>query len=313
MSSSLVFGPVKSRRLGSSLGVNNIPYKFCTYSCVYCQLGATRSLTTQRRSFYKPEEIVRQVEEFLRKAQVKVDYVSFVPDGEPTLDVNLKIEIEMLKERVGKPIAVLTNSSLLWIEDVRSSLYEADFVSIKVDSVSEDVWRRVNRPHSSLKLERILEGILEFSRSYRGKLVTETMLVQGLNDSEESLRYTAGFIAQVKPSVAYISIPVRPPAERWIKPPSDSSLVAAYSIFKETVDAQVELLASIEPPPEVRGDAVKYLVSTVSVHPLKLEYAVKILEDSGLNPSDVLDELVKSEVISKVEYGGSTFIIKRFK
>ncbi|RLF18354.1 MAG: hypothetical protein DRJ68_06885 [Thermoprotei archaeon] len=182
-----------------------------------------------------------------------------------------------------------------------------------MDSVSEDVWRRVNRPHSSLKLERILEGILEFSRSYRGKLVTETMLVQGLNDSEESLRYTAGFIAQVKPSVAYISIPVRPPAERWIKPPSDSSLVAAYSIFKETVDAQVELLASIEPPPEVRGDAVKYLVSTVSVHPLKLEYAVKILEDSGLNPSDVLDELVKSEVISKVEYGGSTFIIKRFK
>ncbi|RLF19159.1 MAG: radical SAM protein, partial [Thermoprotei archaeon] len=172
MSSSLVFGPVKSRRLGSSLGVNNIPYKFCTYSCVYCQLGATRSLTTQRRSFYKPEEIVRQVEEFLRKAQVKVDYVSFVPDGEPTLDVNLKIEIEMLKERVGKPIAVLTNSSLLWMEDVRSSLYEADFVSIKVDSVSEDVWRRVNRPHSSLKLERILEGILEFSRSYRGKLVT---------------------------------------------------------------------------------------------------------------------------------------------
>ncbi|RLF10547.1 MAG: radical SAM protein [Thermoprotei archaeon] len=313
MSSSLVFGPVKSRRLGSSLGVNNIPYKFCTYSCVYCQLGATRSLTTQRRSFYKPEEIVRQVEEFLRKAQVKVDYVSFVPDGEPTLDVNLKIEIEMLKERVGKPIAVLTNSSLLWIEDVRSSLYEADFVSIKVDSVSEDVWRRVNRPHSSLKLERILEGILEFSRSYRGKLVTETMLVQGLNDSEESLRYTAGFIAQVKPSVAYISIPVRPPAEKWIKSPSDSSLVAAYSIFKETVDAQVELLASIEPPPEVRGDAVKYLVSTVSVHPLKLEYAVKILEDSGLNPSDVLDELVKSEVISKVEYGGSTFIIKRFK
>ena len=138
----LVFGPVPSRRLGRSLGVNNIPAKICSYSCVYCQLGATIKISIERRPFYDPEKIFKEVKEKIK--DVGVDYISFVPDGEPTLDINLGKEIEMLKS-LNHKIAVLTNGSLIFREDVRKDLSKADLVSLKVDAVSEDLWRKINQ------------------------------------------------------------------------------------------------------------------------------------------------------------------------
>ncbi|MEM4462029.1 MAG: radical SAM protein, partial [Candidatus Bathyarchaeia archaeon] len=136
---SLAFGPISSRRLGRSLGINNVPYKVCTYSCIYCQLGETTNKIIRRRRFYKPEDILTEVEKRVKDIYLKdehIDYLTFVPDGEPTLDANLGREISLLK-RIGIPIAVLTNASLLWNKDVRKSLLEADLVSLKVDAVSE--------------------------------------------------------------------------------------------------------------------------------------------------------------------------------
>ncbi|MCD6323970.1 MAG: radical SAM protein, partial [Desulfurococcales archaeon] len=189
MESSLVFGPVPSRRLGRSLGVNNIPPKTCTYSCVYCQLGNTLTMTVERRAFYRPEEIVEAVSKHAGKVLQlggRIDYVTFVPDGEPTLDINLGEEIAGIKA-LGFRVAVITNSSLIWLDDVRDALLQADWVSLKVDAVDEHVWRRVDRPHKSLKLGSILEGIQEFSRSFKGFLATETMLVSRVNDDTNSI------------------------------------------------------------------------------------------------------------------------------
>jgi wyosine [tRNA(Phe)-imidazoG37] synthetase (radical SAM superfamily) len=139
----IAFGPVPSRRLGRSLGINNIPAKICTFACVYCQLGNTIKMQVKQDSFYPPEEILEDVEEKVAEARArgeKIDYLAFVPDGEPTLDLNLGKEIELLKS-VGIPIAVITNSSLIFKENVREALLLADWVSLKVDAVTEEIWR----------------------------------------------------------------------------------------------------------------------------------------------------------------------------
>ena len=183
----LAFGPVPSRRLGKSLGINNVPAKTCSYSCVYCQLGKTIKMTMDRQAFYRPEDISNEVRWKVDKASVrneKIDYLTFVPDGEPTLDINIGEEIS-LQRRIGIPIAVITNTSLLWRKDVKEDLLKADFVSIKVDAFSEDLWRRINRPHKGLRLNTVLKGIREFTKEFEGTVVSETMLIGGIDYGDE--------------------------------------------------------------------------------------------------------------------------------
>jgi wyosine [tRNA(Phe)-imidazoG37] synthetase (radical SAM superfamily) len=182
----IAFGPVPSRRLGQSLGINNIPPKCCSYACVYCQVGRTVELVAERRAFYPPEEVVREVENRVRDVRERreaIDYLAFVPDGEPTLDVHLGREIAGLRP-LGIPVAVLSNAFLVDRSDVQSDLLRADWVSLKVDAVREDTWRRINRPHGRLRLDDQLRGGLRLSRRLAGTLATETMLVAGLNDDE---------------------------------------------------------------------------------------------------------------------------------
>ena len=191
----IVFGPIPSRRLGRSLGINNIPPKICSYSCVYCQVGLTDSMSIQRKEFYPPDEIVNEVYkrvDELKKADEKIDYISFVPDGEPTLDINLGQIIQLIRP-LGTKIAVITNSSLLWDKTVREDLSNADWVSVKVDTTDEKAWHKINRPYGKLELQKILNGIKSFRNSYKGTLVTETMLVNKMNDSKDSLISTAEF------------------------------------------------------------------------------------------------------------------------
>lgn len=141
----LVFGPVPSRRLGQSMGINNIPAKNCSYSCVYCQLGKTKNPTITRKAFYKPEKLIRQVKRKVNNATSRnehIDYLTFVSDGEPTLDVNLGKELSLLKQ-IGIPRAIITNASLLWQEKVRQDLLETDFISIKIDAVNEEFWKKI--------------------------------------------------------------------------------------------------------------------------------------------------------------------------
>jgi wyosine [tRNA(Phe)-imidazoG37] synthetase (radical SAM superfamily) len=161
----IAFGPVPSRRLGQSLGINNIPPKVYTYSCVYCQLGRTIKMQVGQSAFYEPGDITRAVQDKVKKATEvgeSIDYLTFVSDGEPSLDLNLGREIELLRP-LGIKIAVITNSSLIGREDVRENLMQADWVSLKMDSVREEIWRRINQPYGTLRLNSILDGALEFS------------------------------------------------------------------------------------------------------------------------------------------------------
>jgi len=191
----MAFGPVPSRRLGRSLGINNIPPKTCSYSCIYCQLGKTSNMLVKRQVFYKPEHILMQVKWKVNKATLRnerIGYLTFVPDGEPTLDVNIGKEIFLLKN-LGFPIAVITNASLLWQKETREDLLAADFVSLKMDVVSENLWKRVNRPHKNLKLDIILDGIKEFAKTFEGTLVSETMLQTFAKRLGSEVEYLIGY------------------------------------------------------------------------------------------------------------------------
>jgi wyosine [tRNA(Phe)-imidazoG37] synthetase (radical SAM superfamily) len=176
-----------------------------------------------------------------------------VPDGEPTLDISLGRVIERLKP-LGIKIAVISNGTLLWRADVRKALAAADWVSVKVDAVRPDVWRRVNRPHRSLWLSAVLEGMLTFAEAYRGELATETMLVRDVNDDATHLADVANFLAQLQPATAYLAVPTRPPAEPWAGPPQEDVINRAFQVLRSRLE-HVELLimkATNSRLPEIR-------------------------------------------------------------
>ena len=305
------FGPVPSRRLGRSLGVNNIPPKVCTYSCVYCQVGRTTEMGVERRTFYEPEEIVQDVRVKVEKAKEAgepIDYLTFVPDGEPTLDANLGREIELLRP-LGIKIAVISNASLVWRRDVREDLAKADWVSLKVDSTREDVWRRVNRPHGSLQLASIMDGMIEFERTFEGELVTETMLVKGVNDSQEHVEQVAGFIARLKPATAYLSVPIRPPAETWVQAPGEEVINRAYQVLSGEV-GQVEYLIGYEGNAFAStGNVEEDLLSITAVHPMRQDAVDAFLARAGSNWATI-HELVARRQLVEVEYKGRRFYVR---
>ena len=308
---SIVFGPIPSRRLGRSLGMNNIPPKVCSYSCVYCQIGLTDSMSIERKEFYPLEEIVTEVSE--RVEQLKnsgewIDYITFVPDGEPTLDINIGKAIQLIKP-LGINIAVITNSSLLWDKEVRDDLLLADWVSVKIDTTDERSWHKINRPYGKLDLQRVLNGVKLFGNSFKGTLVTETMLVNELNDNKESLTNTAEFIGKLNPDKAYILVPTRPPAEGFVKTPSEENLNMAYQIFNTAIKS-VELLTGGEGSDfTYSSDVEKELLDILAVHPMKKEAVEIFLNKAGANWS-LIKELINKNILREVQYSAATFIIK---
>ncbi len=312
MNQKLAYGPVPSRRLGQSMGINNIPPKTCTYACVYCQLGETTQMQVKRDSFYSVEEIYDNVKERVRIAEENeetIDYITFVPDGEPTLDENIGEEIEAVKE-FGYKIAVISNSSLIWDDDVKEALYEADWVSFKVDAVDKDIWKKLNRPHKDLDLERILEGIEQFSLNFTGELTTETMLVEDLNDGTESLERIAEKITEINSDISYIAIPTRPPAEDWVNPPHESKINEAYQIFKER-GLEVEYLIGYEGDTFASsGDVEDDLLSITSVHPMRERQVDKLLSKSGKDWDDV-DKLIDEGKLIETEFKSEKFYMRK--
>ena len=309
----IAFGPVPSRRLGRSLGINNIPAKICTYSCVYCQVGKTTRMQIERAPFYRPEEIFRDVENKIEQAQRKgesIDYLTFVPDGEPTLDANLGQEIELLKS-LGPKVAVITNGSLIWRKDVRSALAKADWVSFKIDSLTEKKWHRINRPQGSLKQTAILRDMAAFANDYSGTLVTETMLVRDLNDSVKNLRKIAVFLNNLQPHISYLAIPTRPPAEKWVRPPEENVLNRAFQVLDEK-RLQVEYLIGYEGNAfAFTGDPENDLLSITAVHPMREDAVNEFLMRAGADWQIVHRLMAQSQLV-EAEYEGKKFYMRNF-
>lgn len=307
----IIFGPIPSRRLGRSIGINNIPPKVCSYSCIYCQVGATNSMSIIRNEFYRPEKIFTEVSEKvdqLQKNGEKIDYLTFVPDGEPTLDVNLGETIGKLRQ-LGLKIAVITNSSLLWDKEVRDSLAMADWVSVKIDTVDEKIWHKLDRPNRKLELNKILSGINTFASSFTGKLVTETMLVNGLNDKITELINTVEAISKINADKSYILVPTRPTAKKNVAPPSKEYLKTIFQLFSHSIKS-VELLADNEGTDfSYISDAESEILSILSVHPMRRDAVEMFLSKAGCE-WDLAEKLCRENVLKKIEYSGESFFVK---
>ncbi|MFW5714196.1 MAG: radical SAM protein, partial [Brevefilum sp.] len=203
-----VFGPVPSRRLGQSLGVDPVPLKTCNWNCVYCQLGRSRPLCTERRIWFPNSEILAQVRATLEAHQPgEIDWITFVGSGETALHAGLGEMIRGVKKLTDLPVAVITNGSLLYMTEVREALSASDAVLPSLDAGNPALYQRINRPHPSLTFTGLTDGLIAFREMYAGQLWLEVMLVRGLNDTEEALREISGWLEKIRPDEVHVVQP----------------------------------------------------------------------------------------------------------
>jgi wyosine [tRNA(Phe)-imidazoG37] synthetase (radical SAM superfamily) len=305
----IAFGPVRSRRLGWSLGINNVRPKSCTYSCVYCQVGATGRPALRRSRFHDPRTVVSAVRRraaACSRAGQPVDYATFVPDGEPTLDLAIGESIRGI-QAAGLPVAVISNGTLLWDEEVRDALATAELVSVKVDTVDETAWHRLNRPLGALELPVVLEGIRQFAAVYRGDLLTETMLVAGINDDGPTIARTAVFVAALEPLRAFVAVPTRPPAGPWVRAPSRETALHAADVFRAAELPTTCLVEDLDEPFAADLGTPTDLLGIVAVHPMTETAARGYLERSGADWS-VAQRLLDDGTIERVVFDGQTYL-----
>lgn len=307
------FGPVPSRRLGKSLGVNNIiAPKTCSYGCVYCQVGCTTRKSIKRDTFFEPGIILKNVEHHisLLKPDSYPDYLTIVSNGEPTLDINLGKTIKLLKT-TGIPVAVITNASLLIYDSVKEDLHLADWVSLKADAANNDTWDIINRPDKQLDFERHLKNIILFANEYKGSLQTESMIIDGVNDSSEHLTHLAEIIKKINPHKAYLSAPVRPPAEKWVKPPDTDTLNTAWQTLNSR-HIKTELLAGFEGSETgSTGNIYEDILNITAVHPLREDSLLKLLEKDNAD-FRVIESLIKQKLIRSTIYKGKRFFMREY-
>lgn len=295
-----VFGPVPSRRLGYSLGVDIIPPKYCTYDCIYCQIGKTTDRDIQRRSFLAPglvaDEVARKV------ASSHVDVITFSGSGEPTLNSELGTMIRSVKEKVTTPVAVITNGSLLYDRNVRSDLAEADLVLPSLDAVTEEVFRRVNRPHPLLDIERVIEGLREFRAGYPKPIWLEIMLIKNINDDPDELKKMVEIVSGLGVDRIQLNTVTRPPSEVSAGRLEEEELRAICGLFGPRCEAICSFEKTGEMP--AQADWTDIILETLKRRPLTLDDVVrttslsrfqaqtrlKAMEDEGLVKSYVLGD-----------------------
>jgi wyosine [tRNA(Phe)-imidazoG37] synthetase (radical SAM superfamily) len=307
------FGPVPSRRLGKSLGINNIMTpKTCSYGCVYCQVGRTIKKSIKRETFFHPKVIFEKVEEHLKRLDKEnyPDYLTFVSNGEPTLDMNLGKSIMLLK-KLGFPVAVITNASLLFNKSVRDDLFQADWVSLKMDAGDNDTWQKVNRPVQGLDFEKLTENKNLFASEFKGILCTETMLVDGVNDFSDNFINVAQQVKNLNPFKAYLSIPIRPPAEFSVKAPVPEKLNHAWQIFSN-MNINTEFLIDFEGTNAgFTGNIYEDILNITAVHPLREDSMIKLLENNNTS-FEVVKSLINQRLIKVSVYDGKKFYLREY-
>ena len=226
-----LYGPVPSRRLGRSLGIDLVPHKICTYDCIYCQIGDTTEKALVRKEYVPVREIIEEVERFLKEGAPSVDHLSLSGSGEPTLHSHIRSVIEGIKAITSIPVAVITNGSLLYEEEVRQDLLRADIVLPSLDAVSSEVFMKINRPRPGFSVEKVIEGLVEFRKVYRGQIWLEILFCKGINDGKEELLRMKKVVDRIQPDLIHLNTVVRPPSEKWAVPLGQKEMEEIKAFF----------------------------------------------------------------------------------
>ncbi|OGP52929.1 MAG: hypothetical protein A2Y65_05080 [Deltaproteobacteria bacterium RBG_13_52_11] len=270
-----IYGPVPSRRLGRSLGVDLVPTKICTYDCIYCQIAKTTLRTLERKEYVPAETILRDVQEALREVRGHVDYIACSGSGEPCLNSAIGEIIEGIKEITRIPVAVITNSSLLHLEEVRKALLKADCIMPSLDAVTPAAFQGINRPHPSLEITKIIEGLAAFRREYKGQIWLEILLCQGVNDGQEEIEGLQKTIRTIRPDRVQLNTVVRPAVEAYAfaLPPDRMEQIRA------ALGEAVEIIAEFE--------GMRHLISSEDVE----EKVIRIIQRRPETPEDLAKAL----------------------
>ena len=298
-----IYGPVPSRRLGFSLGVDMVPYKTCTLDCIYCQLGKTTCKTVERRPYARKADILDEIKEVFRRKQ-KIDYITFSGSGEPTLNAEIGDLIREVKRISPVPLVVLTNGTLLFMKDVQNDLREADIVMPSLDAASVGMFHRINRPHDELNVDSIVQGLKEFREMYNGRIWLEVMLIKNFNDSPEELARIKDAISGIQPERVYLNTVVRPPSEMYAKPLNSDEM----AMIRNYLDKNCEVIAAFHGQKiEEVQDVEEAAVEMTRRRPVTVADIAGVLGVSEANARTLVKTLKDSGKLKETKYKGAKY------
>ncbi len=297
-----IYGPIPSRRLGKSLGVDPTPLKTCNWNCVYCQLGRTSPLVNERAEYAPAAEIIAELQAALASHQPgEIDFISFVGSGEPTLHSQLGWMIRQAKRITTIPIAVITNGSLLYLPEVRTDLLPTDVIMPTLTAGSAALYQRINRPHPELTFDRLIGGLEALRAEYAGNLWLEVMLIKGLNDDDVALHELAALVQRIRPDQLHLTLPDRPPSEPWVEPPDQAGLMRALAILGNV--ASVVHPAGADFDLSGHASPVDALLAIIIRHPISEQQMITTLQHQA--PHEV------QTVLSALETSGQVQIVEQ--
>lgn len=308
MADNLIYGPVPSRRLGFSLGVDLVPYKVCSYNCIYCQIGTTPETTIERKPYISSEIILSQLFDRLKDG-IKPDYITLGGSGEPTLNSEISDIIKVIKSKVDIPVAVLTNGSLLMNEDVRKDLSDADVILPSFDACDERTFLNINRPHTSLVFKKIANGLIEFRQIYPGEIWLEIFIVKGVNDTESTIKKYKQWTDKFAPDKIHLNTAVRPTAELDVHTVPEDILNNFCNILGE--NAEVIAPFKKETTNKKMIDTGKEILSMLTRRPCTLS---DISSGLGLHQHEVLkyiEPMMTNKQIEVLHINGKPFYQKK--
>lgn len=301
-----IFGPVPSRRLGISLGVDIVPYKTCTLDCIYCECGKTTDLTVERKSFIDPEIVLKQLYQAVNSDK-HLDHITFSGSGEPSLNKDLGFFIDKIKSVTDVPVAVITNGTLLFREEVRRELRKADLVLPSLDVATSESFRRLNRPHPGLDLEKVMAGLIEFRKVYSGKIWLEVFIAGNINDNEQDLTGLYKQIRMIRPDKVQLNSLDRPPAYEGVQP---AAIEVLEDIVKQWKDLPVEIIRRIKNREEISSfnlNLENSILNTIKRRPLTIDDLCSVSGRNRLELFKYIDVLEKEEKVFEKIVGDKIF------
>ena len=300
-----LYGPVPSRRLGRSLGIDLVPHKICTYNCIYCQIGETTNKTLVRKEYVPVEEVLEEVKRFLREEMVPIEHLSFSGSGEPTLHSKIGLIIKEIRKITSIPVAVITNGSLLYREEVRQDLLEADVILPSLDAVLPETFLRVNRPLEGFPIEKVIEGLEKFRKVYKGKIWLEILFCKGINDSLDELYKMKEVISRIKPDQIHLNTVIRPPSEEWAVALDQKEMETIRKFFGDNAIVISEFnrhTSSFQ-----RGNIKEQILRILKRRPLSLSDLAKGMEIREEDLSNYIGSLLKEKRIKVRHFENKVF------
>ncbi len=292
-----IYGPVPSRRLGISLGVDLVPKKICTYDCIYCQIERTTLKTLERKEYCTAHTILRDIGEALRDQGEKVDYIAISGSGEPTLNSAIGDIIEGIKTSTSIPVAVITNSSLLHLEEVRQALLLSDVIMPSLDAATPTVFQTINRPHPLLEITEIIQGLTAFRRAYKGQIWLEILMCRGVNDGQKEIEALREAIRAIQPDKVQLNTVVRPAVEDYASALSIDQMEQVRVSLGQDTEIIAEFEGHRHPMPQ--EDAEEKVIRIIQRRPVTPDDLSKILGLHDLEIKKILEKLTKE---GKIKY-----------